>query len=178
MRTAEQNRLGSAPPRLPPDIQAHITWLNTRLTTLDDDLDTMLRASPVWQEREELLRSVPGIGPVCARTLLLDWPELGTLSRQRLAALVGVAPLNRDSGTLRGRRTTWGGRAHVRATWSMSTRVAVRYHPVFKAFYGRLRAAGKAAKVALTACMRKLLTILNAMVKHHAPWQPEEVRSA
>jgi transposase len=178
MRTAEQNRLGSAPPRLQPDIQAHITWLNTRLTTLDDDLDTTLRASPVWREREELLRSVPGIGPVCARTLLLDLPELGTLNRQRLAALVGVAPLNRDSGTLRGRRTTWGGRAHVRATLYMSTLVAVRYNPVFKAFYERLRAAGKAAKLALTACMRKLLTILNAMVKHHAPWQPEEVRSA
>ena len=178
MRTAEQNRLGSAPPRLLPDIQAHITWLNTRLTTLDDDLDTTLRASPVWQEREELLRSVPGIGPVCARTLLLDLPELGTLNRRRLAALVGVAPLNRDSGTLRGSRTTWGGRAHVRATLYMSTLVAVRYNPVFKAFYERLRAAGKAAKVALTACMRKLLTILNAMVKHHAPWQPEEVRSA
>jgi transposase len=178
MRTAEQNRLGSAPPRLQPDIQAHITWLNTRLTTLDDDLDTTLRASPVWREREELLRSVPGIGPVCARTLLLDLPELGTLNRQRLAALVGVAPLNRDSGTLRGSRTTWGGRAHVRATVYMSTLVAVRYNPVFKAFYERLRAAGKAAKVALTACMRKLLTILNAMVKHHAPWQPEEVRSA
>jgi transposase len=177
-RTAEQHRLGSAPPRLQPDIQAHIAWLNTRLTTLDDDLDTTLRASPVWQEREELLRSVPGIGPVCARTLLLDLPELGTLSRQRLAALVGVAPLNRDSGTLRGSRTTWGGRAHVRATLYMSTLVAVRYNPVFKAFYERLRAAGKAAKVALTACMRKLLTILNAMVKHHAPWQPEEVRSA
>ena len=111
MRTAEQNRLGSAPPRLQPDIQAHITWLNTRLAALDDDLDTTLRASPVWREREELLRSVPGIGPVCARTLLLDLPELGTLSRQRLAALVGVAPLNRDSGTLRGSRTTWGGRA-------------------------------------------------------------------
>ena len=178
MRTAEQHRLGSAPPRLQPDIQAHITWLNTRLTTLDDDLDTTLRASPVWQEREELLRSVPGIGPVCARTLLLDLPELGTLSRQRLAALVGVAPLNRDSGTLRGSRTTWGGRAHVRATLFMSTLVAVRYHPVFKAFYERLRAAGKAAKVALTACMRKLLTILNAMVKHHASWQAEEVLSA
>jgi transposase len=178
MRTAEQNRLGSAPPRLQPDIQAHITWLNTRLTTLDDDLDTTLRASPVWREREELLRSVPGIGPVCARTLLLDLPELGTLNRQRLAALVGVAPLNRDSGTLRGRRTTWGGRAHVRATVYMSTLVAVRYNPVFNAFYERLRAAGKAAKLALTACMRKLLTILNAMVKHHAPWQPEEVRSA
>jgi transposase len=178
MRTAEQNRLGSAPPRLQPDIQAHITWLNTRLTTLDDDLDTTLRASPVWRECEELLRSVPGIGPVCARTLLLDLPELGTLSRQRLAALVGVAPLNRDSGTLRGSRTTWGGRAHVRATLYMSTLVAVRYNPVLKAFYERLRATGKAAKVALTACMRKLLTILNAMVKHQTPWQPREVPSA
>jgi len=175
MRTAEQNRLGSALPRLQPDIQAHIAWLNTRLTTLDDDLDTTLRASPVWQEREELLRSVPGIGPVCARTLLLDLPELGTLSRQRLAALVGVAPLNRDSGTLRGSRTTWGGRAHVRATLYMSTLVAVRYNPLLKAFYERLRAAGKAAKVALTAGMRKLLTILNAMVKHHTPWQPQAV---
>jgi transposase len=108
MRTAEQNRLGNAPPRLQADIQAHITWLNTRLTALDDDLDTTLRASPVWREREELRRSVPGIGPVCARTLLFDLPELGTLSRQRLAALVGVAPLKRDSGTLRGSRTIWG----------------------------------------------------------------------
>ncbi len=116
MRTAEQNRLGSAPTRLQADIQAHIAWLNERLAALDDDLDTTLRASPVWREREELLRSVPGIGPVCARTLLLDLPELGTLSRQRLAALVGVAPFNRDSGTLRGSRTIWGGRAHVRAT--------------------------------------------------------------
>ena len=178
MRTAEQNRLGSALPRLQPDIQAHIAWLNTRLTTLDDDLDTTLRASPVWRECEELLRSVPGIGPVCARTLLLDLPELGTLSRHRLAALVGVAPLNRDSGTLRGSRTTWGGRAHVRATLYMSTLVAVRYNPVLKAFYERLRATGKAAKVALTACMRKLLTILNAMVKHQTPWQPREVPSA
>jgi transposase len=178
MRTAEQNRLGSAPPRLQADIQAHIAGLNTRLAALDDDLDTTLRASQVWREREELLRSLPGIGPVCARTLLLDLPELGTLSRQRLAALVGVAPLNRDSGTLRGSRTTWGGRAHVRATLYMSTLVAVRYNPVLKAFYERLRATGKAAKVALTACMRKLLTILNAMVKHHTAWQPQEVPSA
>jgi transposase len=174
MRTAEQNRLGSAPPRLQPDIQAHITWLNTRLAALDDDLDTTLRASPVWREREELLRSVPGIGPVCARTLLLDLPELGMLSRQRLAALVGVAPFNRDSGTLRGSRTIWGGRAPVRATLYMSSLVAVRYNPVLKAFYNRLRAAGKPAKVALTACMRKLLTILNAMIKHQKPWQPQE----
>ena len=178
MRTAEQNRLGSAPPRRQTDLQAHITWLNERLARLDDDLDTTLRASPVWREREELLRSVPGIGPVCTRTLLLDLPELGTLSRQRLAALVGVAPLNRDSGTRRGSRTIWGGRAHVRATLSMRTLVAVRYNAVLKVFYERLRAAGKTAKVALAACMRKLLTILNAMVKHHTPWQPQEVLGA
>src|SRR6266850_3852140 len=132
MRTAEQNRLGSAPARLQADIQAHITWLNTRLAALDDDLDTTLRASPVWREREELLRSVPGIGPVCARTLLLDLPESGMLSRQRLAALVGVAPFNRDRGTLRGSRTIWGGRAPVRATLYMSSLVAVRYNSVLK----------------------------------------------
>ena len=175
MRTAAQNRLGNAPPRLQTDIQGPITWLDTRLAALDDDLDTTLRTSPVWREREELLRSVPGIGPVCTRTLRLDLPELGMLSRQRLAALVGVAPLNRDRGTLRGSRTIWGGRAPVRATLSMSTLVAVRYHPVLKTFYARLRAVGKATKVALTACMRKLLTILNAMVTHHTPWQPQEV---
>ena len=178
MRTAEQHRFGSAPPRLQPDIQAPITWLNTRLAALDDDLDTTRRASPVWRAREELLRRVPGIGPVCARTLRLDLPEWGTLSRQGLAALVGVAPLNRDRGTLRGRRKTWGGRAHVRATLSMSPLAAVRYHPILNAFYERLRGTGKAAKVALTACMRKLLTILNAMVKHHTSWRSQEVPSA
>jgi transposase len=173
MRTAEQNRLGSAPLRLHTDIQAPSTWLNTRLAALDADLDTTRRTSPVWREREELLRSLPGIGPVCTRTRLLDLPEVGTLSRQRLAALVGVAPLNCESGTRRGRRTIWGGRAPVRATLYMSALVAVRYKPVLKAFYNRLRAAGKAAKVALTVCMRTLLTILNAMVKHHTPWQPQ-----
>jgi transposase len=178
MRTAEQNRLENASPRLRADIVAHIAWLNQHVATLDDDLDTTLRASPVWRERETLYRSVPGIGPVCARTLVLDLPELGTLSRQRIAALVGVAPLNRDSGTLRGTRTTWGGRAHVRATLYMSTLVAVRYNPVLKAFYQRLCTAGKAKKVALTACMRKLLTILNAMVKHQKPWHVQEVPSA
>ena len=178
MRTAEQNRLSGVSQRLRADIQAQITGLDTHLARLDDDLDTTLRASPVWREREELLRRVPGIGPVCTRTLLLDLPELGTLSRQRLAALVGVAPLNRDSGTLRGTRTTWGGRAHVRVALYMSTLVAVRYNPVLKRFYERRRAAGKAAKVALTACMRKLLTILNAMVKHQTRWQPREVPRA
>jgi transposase len=178
MRTAEQNRLENTSARLHADIGAHIAWLDQRVATLDDDLDTTLRASPVWRERETLYRSVPGIGPVCARTLVLDLPELGTLSRQRIAALVGVAPFNRDSGTLRGTRTTWGGRAHVRATLYMSTLVAVRYNPVLKTFYQRLCRAGKAKKVALTACMRKLLTILNAMAKHQKPWHVQEVPSA
>jgi transposase len=178
MRTAEQNRLEHASPRLRADIVAHIAWLDQHVATLDDDLDTTLRASPVWRERETLYRSVPGVGPVCARTLVLDLPELGALSRQRIAALVGVAQFNRDSGTLRGTRTTWGGRAHVRATLYMSTLVAVRYNPVRKAFYLRLCTAGKAKKVALTACMRKLLTILNAMVKHQKPWQAQQVPSA
>jgi transposase len=178
MRTAELNRLASAPPPVQGDLQAHITWLDQRLTTLDDTLDTTLRASPVWREQETLYRSVPGIGPVSARTLLLDLPELGTLSRQRIAALAGVAPFNRDSGTLRGHRTIWGGRAPLRATLYMATLVAVRHNPVLKAFYARLVTAGKAKKVALTACMRKLLTILNAMVKHQTPWHPQEVAIA
>jgi transposase len=178
MRTTEQHRLENASRRLRADLEAHIAWLTQRVAALDEDVDTTLRASPVWRERETLYRSVPGIGPVCARTLLLDLPELGTLSRQRLAALVGVAPFNRDSGPLRGTRTTWGGRAHVRATLYMSALVAVRYHPVLKAFYQRLCRAGNAKKVALTACMRKLLTMLNAMVKHQKPWHVQEVPRA
>jgi transposase len=178
MRTAEQHRLGSAPSRRQTDLQAHLPWRHERLARLDDDLDTTLRASPVWREREELWRRVPGIGPVCTRTLLLDLPELGTLSRQRLAALVGVAPLHRESGMRRGSRTIWGGRAPVRATLSMSTLVAVRSNAVLKVFYERLRAAGKTAKVALAARMRQLLTSLNATVKQHTPWQPQKVLGA
>jgi transposase len=178
MRTAEGNRLDSAPPEVQADLQAHIAWLDQRLATRDETLDTTLRASPVWRERETLYRRVPGIGPVSARTLLLDLPELGTLSRQRIAALAGVAPFNRDSGTLRGHRTIWGGRAPLRATLSMATVVAVRHNPVLQACYERLLAAGKAKKVALVACMRKLLTILNAMAKHQTPWQPREVAIA
>ena len=176
MRTAEQNRLAGTSERLAKDIAAHITWLNDRLATLDDDLETLLRASPLWRENDDLLQSAPGIGPVCARTLLLELPELGTLTRQQIAALVGVAPLNGDSGTLRGRRTMWGGRAHVRAVVYMGTLVATRYNPRIKALYERLIAAGKVKKVALTACMRKLLTMLNAMLKHRTPWQAQEVQ--
>ena len=171
MLTAEKNRLGSAPRTIQADIQAHITWLEHRLAALTEDLSQAIRASPVWRAQDDLLQSTPGVGPVLSHTLVADLPELGTLSRQQIAALVGVAPLNRDSGTLRGKRTVWGGRAQVRAVLYMSTLVAVRYNPVLHTFYERLRRAGKAPKVALTACMRKLLTILNAMVKHRTPWQ-------
>ena len=177
MRTAEQNRLAGTSERLTQDIKAHIAWLNTRIATLDDDLETMLRASPLWRENDDLLQSVPGIGPVCARTFLLELPELGTLTRQQIAALVGVAPLNCDSGPLRGRRTIWGGRAHVRTVLYMGTLVATRFNPQIKAFYQRLLAAGKIKKVALTACMHKLLTMRNAMLKHRTSWQAQEVQN-
>jgi transposase len=177
MRTAEQNRLAGVSERLTKDITAHIAWLNAGIATLDADLETLLRASPLWRENDDLLQSAKGIGPVSAHTLLLELPELGTLTRQQIAALVGVAPLNGDSGTLRGTRTIWGGRAHVRTVLYMSTLVATRFNPQIKTFYQRLLAAGKVKKVALTACMRKFLTILNAMLKHRTPWQPQEVQS-
>ena len=175
-RTAAPNRLAGTSERLTQDIAAHMTWLNAGIATLDDDLETMLRASPLWRENDDLLQSTKGIGPVCARTLLLELPALGTLTRQQIAALVGVAPLHCDSGTLRGRRTIWGGRAHVRTVLYMGTLVATRFNPQIKAFYERLLAAGKVKKVALTACMRKLLTILNAMLKHRTPWDAQEVQ--
>ena len=177
MRTAAQHRLAGTRGRLTQDIEAPIAWLKARIATLDDDLETLLRASPRWRENDDLLQSVPGIGPVCARTLLLELPELGTLTRQHIAALVGVAPLNCASGTLRGRRIIWGGRAHVRTVLSMGTLVATRFHPRIKAFYQRLLAAGKVKKVALTACMHKLLTMLNAMLKHRKSWQAQEVQN-
>jgi transposase len=170
MRTAEQNRLGSAPAPVRQAIVAHIRWLESRLAELDEELARTIRESPLWREKDDLLQSTPGVGPVLARTLLASLPELGTLTRQQVAALVGVAPLNRDSGRCRGSRRVWGGRAHVRAALYMGTLVATRFNPVIRAFYHRLCAAGKAKKVALTACMRKLLTMLNAMLKHQAPW--------
>jgi transposase len=172
MLTAEKNRLGSARPPVRQDIQDHIAWLEQRLAKLDEELKHTLRASPLWREKDDLLQSVPGVGPVLSLTLLTELPELGTLDHRQIAALVGVAPLNRDSGTLRGRRTIWGGRARVRATLYMAALVASRWNPVIMAFYQRLCSAGKAKKVALTACMRKLLTILNAMLRDHIPWQP------
>lgn len=171
MRTAEQNRLATALPPVRKGIRAHLAWLDRQLAQLDEDLTRAIRESPVWRDKDDLLQSVPGVGPVLARTLLASLPELGTLNRKQIAALVGVAPLNRDSGTWRGRRTIWGGRAPVRAALYMGALAAARWNPVIHAFYQRLCAAGKAKKVALTACMRKLLTMLNAMIKSRSPWE-------
>jgi transposase len=168
--TAERRRLQAASQPIRADIQAHITWLTRRLAHTDADVGAAIHASPLWRATDELLQSTPGVGPMLSRTLVAEVPELGVLNRQEIAALIGVAPFNRDSGTLRGKRAVWGGRAHVRAVLYMGTLAAVRHNPVLKAFYERLRAVGKAPKVALTACMRKLLTILNAMLKHGTPW--------
>ena len=170
MLTAEKNRFRTANVVVREDILQHITWLKKRLSKLDTDLRETLRQSPIWREKDNLLQSVPGVGPVLSLTLLAQLPELGTLSRRQIAALVGVAPLNRDSGTLQGKRTVWGGRATVRTALYMGALVASRWNPVLRSFYHRLCAAGKPKKVALTACMRKMLTILNAMLKHRTPW--------
>jgi transposase len=170
MLTAEKNRLGSALKPVRTSLRTHITWLERELQHTNIHLADAVRQSPVWREKDNLLQSVPGIGPVVTSTLLANLPELGTLTGKQIAALVGVAPLNRDSGTWRGKRAVWGGRAQVRAVLYMSALVAARFNPVIRAFYQRLCAAGKAKKVALTACMRKLLTILNAMIKHRTRW--------
>lgn len=167
----ERNRLALARTRVRRDVQAHIRWLERRVAETDDDLRQAIEASPVWRVQEDLLRSVPGLGPVVARTLLALLPELGRLNRKQIAALAGVAPFARDSGTWRGARVIWGGRAHVRQALYMAALVASRHNPVVAALYTRLRAAGKPAKVALVACMRKLLTILNAMLHTGTRWR-------
>jgi transposase len=176
MLTAERQRLGTARAPVSDRLGAHIAWLERELAGLDDDLRRRVRESAIWRAREDLLRSVPGIGPVVATTLLAELPELGALDRKRIAALVGVAPLNRDSGTARGRRLVWGGRGRVRTALYMAALVAVRHNPLLRAFYARLLAAGKPKKVALTACMHKLLLVLNAVVRAGTPWrQPSAV---
>jgi len=172
MLTAEKNRLSRAPRRVQKRIEAHIHWLQSELERYHEDLDQMIRQSPIWREQEDLLKSVPGIGSVISRTVLAELPELGSLNRKQIAALVGVAPLNWDSGLLRGRRVIWGGRAHVRTALYMAALTASRCNPVLRDFYKRLRAAGKAPKVALVACMRKLLVILSAILRHRVPWRP------
>lgn len=172
MQRAEQNRLDRAPVRVQNRIEVHLHWLGDELARRDEELDDQIQQSPMWRAREDLLQRVPGIGPVMCRTVLAELPELGLLNRKQIAALVGVAPFNRDSGRLRGHRTIWGGRAPVRTALYMATLVATRWNPVIRPFYQRLRDAGKAPKVALVAAMRKLLTILNAMLQHGTPWRP------
>ena len=171
MLVSEGNRLRAAGPALRPGIEAHIAWLQQARAQLDDQLQTSVQLSPHWRAQDQLLRSVPGVGPQLARTLLAQLPELGQLDRRRIAALVGVAPYNRDSGQWRGPRRIWGGRASVRAALYMSALVASRHNPVIRDFYQRLLAKGKPKKSALTACMRKLLVILNAILKTNTPWQ-------
>jgi len=172
MLTAEKNRLHSAPGWTQKDIRLHMIWLEKRLEKIERELEGMIRKSPLWRVKDELLRTVKGVGPVLSQSLLSDLPELGRLDRKKIAVLVGVAPMNRDSGKFRGRRMVSGGRAEVRSVLYMATVAAIRSNPVIRAFHERLIKAGKAPKVAITACMRKLLTILNAMMKNQTPWQP------
>ena len=176
MVTAEKNRLHAARPSVHKEIRRHILWLQKSLAKLDSDLGDALRLSPVWREKDDLLQSVPGVGPTLSVTLLAELPELGTLDRRLIASLVGVAPLNRDSGFLRGKRTVWGGRARVRAALYMGTLAATRFNPVIKAFYQRLCATGKAKKLALTACMRKMLVILNSILRRRVKWGPPHMQ--
>lgn len=173
MLTMEKNRRQNvASERMLRGIEKHIVWLEEALRRVNDDIDKTIRQSKAWKEQEDLLRSVPGVGPVTARTLLAELPELGQLSRKEIAMLVGVAPLNRDSGTMKGQRTTWGGRASVRTVLYMATQTATRCNPTIRRSYQSLIKRGKKPKVALVACLRKLLTILTAMVRDGRRWSP------
>lgn len=178
MITAERNRLELATPLTRKQIKLHIGWLQRQVAKVDEDITGMVRRSPVWRAKDDLLQSVPGIGDATSRSLLALLPELGTLKKKQLAALVGVAPINRDSGTMRGRRRVWGGRARVRGALYMATLVGTRWNPTLKAFYTRLRAAGKPAKVAIVACMHKLLIIINAIMRDGRAWDASRAKAA
>jgi transposase len=171
MVTSEKNRLRSAQPKVARGIQQHLDWLEKEVKKLDKEIQAMMSSNSEWRAKDEILRSAPGVGPVLSAALVADLPELGRLDRRQVAALVGVAPLNRDSGTLRGRRTVWGGRASVRNVLFMATLAAARYNPAIRAFHSRLSAAGKPKKVVVVACMRKFLTMLNAMLRDSVPWR-------
>ncbi len=174
MITAESNRFRSARDKdTKQHIQTHIEWLRQELAHLDQDISDMIRANPVWRAQDDLLQSTPGVGPVLSSTIIAKLPELGTMNRRKTATLVGVAPLNRDSGKFRGERHIWGGRGRVRKPLYMATLSAVRFNPPIREFYGRLVSNGKEKKVALTACMRKLLVTLSVMVKHGSYWSCE-----
>lgn len=171
MLTAEKNRRKRAPKRLHKDLDKHITWLQEALRRLDDELHKRIRNTPLWRERDDLLQSAKGIGPQTSALLIAALPELGCLNRHQIAKLVGIAPMNRDSGRFRGERHIAGGRASVRSALYMATLSAIRFNPVIASFYRRLRDAGKRFKVAITACMRKLLVRLNAMLRDGTPWR-------
>jgi transposase len=173
MLVSEQNRLKTSHCRVQPLIRKNIDWLREQIALLDKDITKTLRSSSVWREKDDLLSSVKGVGPVLTASLICLLPELGTLNRQKISALVGVCPYNRDSGYFRGRRSIYGGRAQIRSVLYMATVASIRHNSVIKAMYDRLRKAGKVAKVAIVACMRKLLTILNAMVKNNQKWNPD-----
>ena len=174
MMVMEKNRLSMTfSPRVRKSLQTNLQYLKEQLKELEQDLDDFIRQSPIWLEKDQLLQSVPGVGPLTSQSLLAWVPELGTLNRKKIAALVGLAPFNRDSGQMRGKRTVWGGRARVRPPLYMATLAACRVNPAIRAFYLRLLAVGKSKKLALTACMRKLLTILNAILKQQQPWCPQ-----
>lgn len=168
----EKNRLHSSPTSLRPRIQKHIQWLKKEIQSIENDIDQQIRSTPAWRQKEDLMRSCKGIGPTTAHTMVASLPELGKLDRHQIAALVGVAPFNSDSGQHRGTRHIHAGRVDVRGVLYMATLTAIRYNQVIHAFYNRLIAAGKPKKVAITACMRKLLTILNAIVRSAKPWDP------
>lgn len=172
MLTTEKNRLSSSPHDLHARIREHIAWLDTEKETLEQEIGQYIQQSPVWKAKDAILQSTPGVGPATSATLITDLPELGSLSGKQISALVGLAPFNRDSGSFKGRRAIWGGRAFVRSALYMSALSAIRFNPVIRTFYDRLTKAGKPHKVAITACMRKLLTILNAMLKHEKMWDP------
>lgn len=172
MLAKERTRYSSAHREVKPRLEAHIAWLEQELDDLDRDLHLEIRNSSAYQEKGQLLRSVPGVWPVMATTLLIEMPELGQLNNRQIAALAGVTPLNRDSGRHKGKRFCWGGRARVRRVLYMAALSASRHNPTIWRFYQRLIAAGKPHKVALTACMRKLLVILNAMIRDMQPWNP------
>lgn len=178
MLTMEKNRLFTATKWTKEDIESHIAWLEKRLKKANDDISKAIKKSPVWKEKDEIFQSVKGIGPVTSLTLITSLPELGTLNRKQVAALAGVAPMNRDSGNFRGKRTIFGGRANLRAVLFMSALVASKHNSVIRKFYQRLVAAGKSKKLALTACARKLLTILNVMVKNGTKWQDPVMETA
>ncbi len=177
MLTEEKNRLPQTDTTLQLRVQKHMEWLEAEAEELNREIRCALQENPALHEKDVLLRSVPGVGPVTSGVLLGGLPELGHLDRKKIAALVGVAPFNRDSGTLRGKRSIWGGRAHIRSVLYMAALTASRSNPILKEFYQRLRKAGKKAKVALTACMRKLLTILNAIIRTSSPWKPPSFAS-